>query len=290
MILEVEFIENDKSFNTDFEESSQEFDADFGETYAGAFEAGKQAGYNSGYNDGNAAGIETGKQAEHSKMWDRLQYNGNLTYYSDPRGFFNGGQFGFDNFYPKYDIRPVGSAAHLFYAWSNTSNYGGTNKAGSLKQRLEECGVVLDTSKATDATSMFNYCNMTEIPTLDFTSLTDTTTSVFANSYSRIITIEKIITKESVTYKNWWQNTDITNITFEGVIGKDIDLSYGSRLTVASMKSIILHLKNYLNTDNEYLYTVNFPSACWDKLEADSTAPNGDTWKNYVVYVLGWNA
>lgn len=286
MILEVEFIENDKSFNTDFEESSQEFDADFGETYAGAFEAGKQAGYNSGYNDGNAAGIETGKKAEHSKMWDRLQLNGELTDYSTQTGYFYGKLFGFSNFYPKHDIRPIGDASRLFYAWENKYN----DQIGSLKQRLDECSVVLDTSQATLLTHAFSYNSMSEIPTIDCTGLTGNSLYVFASAYARLITIEKIITKESVTYYRWFQNTNLTNITFEGVIGKDIDLSYGSKLTVASMKSIILHLKNYLNTDNEYLYTVNFSSACWDKLEADSTAPNGDTWKNYVVYVLGWNA
>lgn len=259
----------------------------YNDGFTDGYRDGTNIGYSDGFNVGKDEGIVEGKQAEHSKMWDRLQLNGNLTRYTGQLGYFNGKLFGFNNFYPKYDIRPVGNASHLFYAWENNKTCGITDNAGSLKKRLEECGVVLDTSKVTDAVSMFNYCAITEIPTLDFTSLTDTTTYVFANSYSRIKTIEKIITKESVTYKNWFNNTDITNVTFEGVIGRDLDLSYSTRITPASMKSAILCLKNYAGTANEFLYTIRFAADRWAALEADSTAPDGGTWENYVIS-LGW--
>lgn len=228
------------------------YDIGFSVGYRDGEKIGGAEGFVEGYNKGYLRGKQEGIAAEYSRMWDRLQISGNLTNYADVTGFFNGYQFGFNNFYPKYDIRPVGNASRLFYAWENSSKYGITDNTGSLKQRLEECGVVLDTSKVTDATSMFNYCAITEIPTLDFTSLTDTTTHVFANSYSRMVTIEKIITKESVTYKNWFLNTDITNVTFEGVIGQDLDMSYGSRLTVESMNNIISCLKDYSGTDTTH--------------------------------------
>lgn len=77
------------------------------------------------------------------------------------------------------------------------------------------------------------------------------------------------------------------NITFEGEIGRSINFSY-SPLSVESMKNVIEHLVNYTGTEKELSYTVTFTEACWTKLEADSTAPNGGTWKEYVAS-LGWN-
>lgn len=226
----------------------------YNDGFTDGYRDGESDGFSDGYNIGKKEGIVEGKQAEHSKMWDRLQLNGNLTNYIPQTGYFNGKQFGFNNFYPKYDIKPIGNASHLFYAWENNASYGVTDNKGSLKQRLEECGVVLDTSKATILTSCFAYTRLTEIPTIDFTGITspNSTTGVFAHAYSALITIEKIITKESVTYKNWFINTDVTNVTFEGVIGQDLDMSYGSRLTVESMNNIISCLKDYSDTDTTH--------------------------------------
>lgn len=71
-----------------------------------------------------------------------------------------------------------------------------------------------------------------------------------------------------------------------GVIAQNWAFTY-SPLSVESMKSIISHLKNFAGTENEGVYTIRFTDACWEALEADSTAPNGDTWKDYVES-LGW--
>ena len=53
------------------------------------------------------------------------------------------------------------------------------------------------------------------------------------------------------------------------------------------MKSIISCLKDYSGTDSEDLYSVLFTDDCWNNLEADSTAPDGGTWRTYVDN-LGW--
>lgn len=252
MRFDVKFLVNDKSFDTNFEGTSQEFDANFGETYAGAYETGKQAGYNSGYNsgynDGNAVGIEIGKKAERNAFWDRFQNNGALTNYASPTGMFNGTYFSFDNFYPTNDIKPTGTATHLFYNWGT---YGSNDKGhtGDFAKRLQECGVILDTSKATNLTSAFNYNRADNLPTIDCTGLTAACTYVFANSHGSRTTIQKIITKESVTYANWFASASgLKNITFEGVIGQNIDFTACTSLTVASMNSIISCLKDYSGT------------------------------------------
>lgn len=178
---------------------------------------------------------EAGKKAEHDSFWDVFQNKGARRTYT--RGFVGYG-FSFANFYPKYDIVVEGDGSQAFYAWTKASNSQLTK--GSLKERLEECGVKLDTSKATSVSGLFNYNEaITEVPTIDVTGTTATSTGVFSNSYGTLITIEKIITKESVTYDFWFkEGTGIKNVTFEGVIGQNLDLHW-SPLSRASIESTI---------------------------------------------------
>lgn len=202
--------------------------------------------------------FKAGQEDEHSKMWDRLQMNGTLTNYQpDLLGYFNGKKFGFNNFYPKYDIRPVGNASYLFYGWENNKTIGVTDNKGSLSQRLEECGVVLDTSQATNILSMFAYSRFTEIPTIDCTGLNGESKLVFAYSYN-LERIEKIITKEDVVYTNWFVNcSDLKSVVFQGEIGQNIDFSSCTKLTHDSLfYGIICHLKDYAGTGTTRTLTI----------------------------------
>ena len=105
------------------------------------YEAGVKSGLTKDYEDGH----EDGVKAERKQFWDRyLLFKESGGIWSVVLGVFHGMFWGFDNFYPTCDIKPVGDATRLFYNW-HTNNGG---KSGSLKRRLEECGVVLDTSKA----------------------------------------------------------------------------------------------------------------------------------------------
>lgn len=228
---------------------------------------------------------EAGKRAEWDNFWDRFQANRENMKHA-MNGVFNGNYWGFDNFYPKYDIKPTGDTGQfLFYAWEREDS------EGSLKQRLDECGVVLDTSKATSLSQAFGYSKITEIPTIDCTGLVGDSGYVFANCYQKVKNIEKLIVKEDTTFNSWFANTSLTEIRFEGTIGRSLNVSFGTYgvvLTVESMKSIISCLKNYLGTDSEFDYKLSFADVSWTALEADSTAPNGGTWREYV-HSLGWN-
>jgi hypothetical protein len=160
---------------------------------------------------------------------------------------FHGCWFGFENFYPTADIRPIGDASRLFYNWS--TNW--STQTGSLKQRLEECGVVLDTSKATVLSNAFAYCGaiIKELPTIDCTGLT-ASTQVFRDGYDGLSTIEKVIVNENTTFDRWFYYTNIKNITFEGVIGQNLDISYKEQnskkswLSADSIRNIIEHLSD----------------------------------------------
>ena len=123
----------------------------------------------------------------------------------------------------------------------------------------------IDVTAVTDFSNMFAGAeNLTNIKLLKFSALSKTG-NMFANCFA------------------------LTEIRVSGSINYTISFQY-SPLSVASMKSIISCLANYAGTSNAGKYKITFTSNCWAALEADSTSPNGSTWKDYVVYTLGWTA
>ena len=178
--------------------------------------------------------FEAGKKSEYDKFWDTFQVNGNRKFY--PCAFCWG--WNFDNFYPKYDINVVGDGTRLCYAWASAAQ---TPSIGSLKQRLEECGVKLDTSKATVLTYAFAYCAFTELPTIDLTALVSIPTNIFSYNYQHLKTIEKIIVNESTPLSTnmFTDDTKLENITFEGVIGGNLNFQWSKVLSKESIENII---------------------------------------------------
>lgn len=184
-------------------------------------------------------------------FWDVYQQNGSADYNSGVHGIFNGKRFTADNFYPKYDIKPIGDAQYLFYAWETTAGLKHTRL--DLKQRLEDCGVVLDTSQATNMTRAFSYCSFIDnIPTLDCTGLTSGS-HIFANT-GGITRIEKIIVNEATSFTSWFHSTkNLAEIRFEGVIGNSITFGDCSLLSTASVQSIVDCLKDLTGATEQTL-------------------------------------
>ena len=122
--------------------------------------------------------FEAGKKSEYDTFWDAFQQNGNRVRYDMENGNnFSYQGWDFTNFYPKYDIKPT-RAMQLFYNWSEERHQG------DLAQRLEDCGVVLDTSQCISMYAAFQYCRCSRIPPIDFTGITSSsgTRNVFANT------------------------------------------------------------------------------------------------------------
>ena len=179
---------------------------------------------------------EAGQKSEYDKFWDAFQDFGNRTNYSTYA--FYGAGFNAGNFYPKYDIKPQGSCSHLFYAWENSKL--------NLKERLEECGVVLDTSKATVFAQAFNYSKFTELPIIDLSGTTTASSGIFTNNYGTLVTIEKLIIAETTPISNNWFGQycqNLANLIVEGTIAKSgFNVQYQTKLTVASLLSILTAL------------------------------------------------
>lgn len=178
-------------------------------------------------NDQEKTSFDIGRKAQYDEFWDAVQNFGKRTSYN--YGFIFWG----DNaFYPKYDIKPVGWSDAIF------NNSGIVN----LKQRLLDCGVVLDTSKATGLQNLFSGCtNITNIPIISAIS-TSNCNGMF-HSNNKLVEIEKLILKSdgSQTFSNTFGYCYLLeNLTIEGTIGKSgLDLRWSTKLSKASIISII---------------------------------------------------
>ena len=205
---------------------------------------GLNEGHEAGYEGGLADGYESGKQEEHDRFWDSFQQNGARTYYE--RAFVGYG-FSQNNFYPKYNIVLSGNNSRLFYSWNTDAH---TNF--DLAERLEECGIVMNTSGATYLSNAFSYGRFSRIPTIDMSSCvngSDSTTGIFNNNQSYLKTIEKVVVHDGITFSGWFTNTTgLENITIEGTIGNNFTISTCTNLTHDSLMSIINALKDYGTT------------------------------------------
>lgn len=214
-------------------------------------------GYQQGYTEGEAKGDEQGysrglaegQKAEYNKFWDKYQINGNRgsSGSANYRNAFQGAGWNKDTFYPKYDITGDGTAYQCFSSFNNEPTY----EPFDLAQRLEDCGVVLDTSQSS-FNSGFSYAKVTRLPVIDTRGNNNAYIGgCFAHCYY-LVTIDKLIMKDdpSITVASCFDFChDLENIIIEGVIGQNLNMRHCSKLTDASIQSIIDSLYDW--TDGE---------------------------------------
>ena len=187
------------------------------------------------YSEGYNVGVEDGKQAEHDAFWDVYQINGTRRDYSCA---FSGAGWTAETFKPKYDI--IVSDAYMMFRYCNFQ-YG---TEYDLAQQLEDCGVVLDTSKCFSFTYMFLNARFDRVPPLDCRGCSSLGSMFY---YSQVRKIEKLILREdgTQTFSGCFQNHSyLESIDFDGVIGTDISFAHSNLLDDASVQSIIDHLKD----------------------------------------------
>ena len=227
--------------------------------YEAGYAKGNTEGYQNGYDDGNAEGVKEGiaegKQAEYDAFWDIFQDNGKRT---DYQYGFAGQRWTTDIFKPKYDMKP--SRCDYMFAVS-----AGLRDV-DLVEHLSKLGVVLDISNATMINYMCHYAYFKRIGILD-TRKSTALTSMFYQS--KLVTIDKIILKDdgTQTFKIAFGGaSQLTNITFEGVIGQDIDFQYSTSLTAESIINILNHLSTITRDKTLTLSQTAVDNAEWDRI------------------------
>lgn len=250
--------------------------------YAAGYEAGQEVGYNkghaegytegetvgreTGYADGREVGYVEGKKAEYEAFWDvylNVPGNANWAYR------FAGTAWNEYTFKPPFDIVVTGSANGMFMM----------SGIRDLKALCAQLGVVVDFSQAASFSQMFSDSSLNHVGVIDTHSASNVNYILF--NAQNMATVDKIILKSdgSQTFTSGFNNARrLQNITFEGVIGKDINLSWSSLLTDASIQSIIDHLKDLTGATAQ---TLTFHATVGDKLTAEQKA--AITAKNWTL-------
>ena len=219
------------------------------------------------------AEISAGGDEYRTALWNGIQDNGARPYYDNA---FRNWKNAHNYWQPIYDINNA-SGSMVFYGF--TSDLG-------LPELCESAGITMDWSGATSFGQTFSYANIPDVGVINMTGAKDTGSMLLYSSVKKAHIILKSDGSQGHTGGAFTGASKLTDLTIEGAIGKSLTIP--SPLTPESMISVITHLVNYAGTENEMVYTISFTDKCWEALEAYSTAPNGGTWKNYVMS-LGWN-
>ena len=217
---------------------------------------------------------EKGKQAEYDNFWDNFQSNGTRKSYYNA---FYGSFWKDEIFKPKYDIIPTNA-----YAMFN-----GTNVT-DLVETANNCGIVIDFSNNTNFTTTFAQSTIKKIGVVD-TRSADTIQQTFYNA-QQIQSIEKVILNDDGSQTitnpfNW--NYDLEEIRFEGVIGGSMTFGHATKLSKASIQSIVSHLSD---TTSGKTLTLN-KTAVNNAFETVSGTADGSTseeWLNLVASKPNW--
>ncbi len=230
---------------------------------------------------------DKGRTDEWSDFWDALQNNGNRVNYDYV--FYSAISqpvWTDETLRPKHSMQPT--TANRAFRYSRIT---------SLKALFDDRGIELDFSKSTHCGFLFANSSVTEVGTIDLSSVTavDNSTGIF--SYCQ--RLERVaLFRPSPNFTAGYGNAfayceKLKHITIEGSLIKTVSFS-SSPLTVESMKSIITHLANYAGTENEGTQRLTFSETCWEELEASGkpfddglTTDETMTWEDYVGS-LGW--
>lgn len=233
-------------------------------------EEGKAIGYTEGKTDGIAEGIEQGKKSQYDEFWDAYQDYGKRTNYQS--AFMRG--WNEQNFKPKYDIRIEGSASGMF----DTNLY-----IRDVKAVLDKCGVVLDTSKATNLQYFLTSSNIEAFGVIDVTSLSSVNYVLYY--CPKLVSVEKFVFKADGSQPindAFYQLAILENLIVEGTIGQNgFNVQWSTKLSKASITSII----NALSTTTSGLTVTISKTAINNAFNGGST---GDEWLNLVATKNNW--
>lgn len=215
-------------------------------------------------------GVADGKKAEYDAFWDEIQQNGKRTNYA--LGLC-GNHWTKHNFKPKYPINPVGSAENCFAYWQSTV----------FKDLIDlrEC-CELNTSQATSLGSAFyGSARIYAIGVLDCRNCSKLD-AIFANC-SNLTIIEKMISVSAIKYNNSFQNcTALKEIRFEGEIGQPISFQWSTKLSKASIESII----SCLSTTTSGLTVTLSKTAKESAFTADEWTALANTRPNWTITLV----
>lgn len=138
----------------------------------------------------------------------------------------------------------VGKKAQYDEFWDNFQNYGNRNdynnaffgKGWNDISYNPKYPIISKEGNGSNATFSYTLITDTKVP-IDISK--STSTDLFGNAY-KLVTIRKLVVSETSKHNRSFLNCNaLENLTIEGVIGTAIDLQYSTKLSKASITSVI---------------------------------------------------
>ncbi len=276
-IIEIDIIQDDHPLiDTELDYKGEIVRAD-ADALKKEYDKGYDDGYVLGEDEGYSKGYNKGKTDEWSAFWDVFQAYGKRTNYTNAfsgdvyteQTFWNS-----DNFKPKYLIKPL-YANTMFSRCGDIANE-------YIKQ--------LDFSECLTLNGTFQAVKIRELGVIDFSRGTGSVNS-FNSSLVEKIELFTPPVDASADLDNLFLGCEkLVYIRFGGEILDSIKLQWAENLTVESVKDLLLHLKDYTGTADEYTKTITFHANVLAALDVEgNTAPNGITWREYAKDIKKWN-
>ena len=221
---------------------------------------------------------EAGKQAQYDEFWDAFQQNGSRR---DYKYGFAGVGWRNDTLYPKYSM-VVDNANYMFQQ---------CNFSGSLKERLDECGVELTFKTGSFTSAFVDFGGCTELPLIDL-SLSTFPGATF-QSMKKLHTLPIILpTAEKVNWNSTFNSCiALVNLSLTGKIynrnGNALNLSWSKKLSKASIENVI----ECLDTSVTDQYITLSLTAVNNAFETSTGAADGSTsteWANLIATRSNW--
>lgn len=191
--------------------------------------------------------FEAGKDAEHKAFWDSFLPKSEIGY--APYQFAGLGWHD-SNFRPNKDIVFLNAAIGAF-----RNSY-----IRNLKGCLENCGVTLDTSRATSLSSAFAYGYIQYLPKISLVSAGSNIDYVFgeqdaANSF---IWIDEVEVAETNTFKGSFNYCKkLEHVIFTGTLATNgLDLHWSTLLDMESLLSILNILQDKTSVGGTWTVTL----------------------------------
>ena len=275
---------------------------------------------------GRVEGYEAGKKAEYDTFWDALQgygnrasYDGVFTNYNTYTISIKHGAWNETNFKPKYPIAPK---------TSGTPPFSGL-EIENFKEHCEKNGIIIDLSQITSLSNFYRQLLTEYLPDMNVPNATSINSCFYGDNplkespnilngglienygscyynCSSMTRIPRLWATSVTTYSSaFWNDKALIDIDIiEGEIKVSIGFNH-SPLSVASLKNIVKHLKDYANTEYTHTYTLTVKASAWEGLESAGYDDEDYEWieSKYgvpkdvfvgvswgdVVLGLGWN-
>lgn len=190
-------------------------------------------------------GVTDGKEAERNEFWDTL-----LPYWSPLAGPYRFYGWVMNCFKPNKPVifNSFTGAQYAFYQTTfvaRTTSGSLANRPYDLVALLEECGVDLRTSGVKNVASMFQGSLVSRLPVLDFSAVTNASSTFASCAYLKTIEGLKVSEATAALGGCFGGCTSLEKLTIEGTIAKACNFSPCTALSHDSLMSIINALKTF---------------------------------------------